>query len=454
MLPSRQTGRRVAFSAHSGSEEELSCATCRVRRQRPWGWATLHFFHRMAARSVFASNGRLMKMATGAEAPQEISPSRRRRPRGLDVVRGHLLRRVPTDSPTHGIRKCLAAGGEASDVSVLDRASGETFHGSPSSCRTAQTLLFTVTSRTSSGPTQRLAVQSIAGGAHRAILRGCAWGRYLGDGLLVYQRGESLFATRLNPRSLTVDGVGALVLDHVDRNLIHCRRGTTRRGFCLDRPADAKDFRIPVWVSPDGAESPLPGVRPDSYRSPRVAPNGGRISFWVTDGLKNDVVVYDVNREQVDRLTRDGLSRNGAWLPDSLALIVQRQEQADVSRLVTVDADSGSEGLVLRRDKGRLVCQRPHAGPEDACSTGEFVSRTGYYLLIAALGSTGPGAAVCRDERRRVRRTPGSKRTLGALCEDRQRQARLRASRAVSGWWRGTSDCHRRPGGALVFERT
>ena len=101
------------------------------------------------------------------------------------------------------------------------------------------------------------------------------------------------------------------------------------------------------------------------------------------DGLKNDVVVYDVNREQVDRLTRDGLSRNGAWLPDSLALIVQRQEQADVSRLVTVDADSGSEGLVLRRDKGRLAA---YAVTRDRKTLlyGRIREQTGYDILIAA----------------------------------------------------------------------
>ena len=103
------------------------------------------------------------------------------------------------------------------------------------------------------------------------------WGRYFGDGLLVYQRGESLFATRLNPRSLTVDGVGALVLDHVDRNLTPLPSWDYAAGLLSYRPADTKDLRIPVWVSPDGAESPLPGVRPDSYRSPMVAPDGRRI---------------------------------------------------------------------------------------------------------------------------------------------------------------------------------
>jgi hypothetical protein len=99
--------------------------------------------------------------------------------------------------------------------------------------------------------------------------------------------------------------------------------------------------------------------------------------------VKDDVVVYDVNREQIDRLTRDGLSRNGAWLPDSLALIVQRQEQADVSRLVTVDADSGSEGPVLRRDKGRLAA---YAVTRDRKTLlyGRIREQTRYDLLIAA----------------------------------------------------------------------
>jgi len=375
-------GRRVAFSAGNGSASRVFMRDLSSPTSTTVGPGERPFFSPDGRTIGFYSNGRLMKMATGAEAPQEIC---RAAPGGhVDwTPSGAIYFGEYNDSPTHGIRKCPAAGGETSDVSVLDRASGETHHGSPQLLPDGQTLLFTVTSRTSSGPTQRLAVQSIAGGPHRAILEDAAWGRYLGDGLLVYQRGESLFATRLNPRSLTVDGVGALVLDHVDRNLVPLPSWDYAAGLLSYRPADAKDLRIPVWVSPDGTESPLAGVRPDSYRSPRVAPDGRWISFWVIDGLKNDVVVYDVNREQVDRLTRDGLSRNGAWLPDSLSLIVQRQEQADVSRLVTVDADSGSEGAVLRRDKGRLA---GYGVTRDRKTVlyGRIREQTGYDILISA----------------------------------------------------------------------
>ena len=375
-------GRRVAFSAGNSFASTVFVRDLSSPTSTTVGPGDTPFFSPDGRTIGFRSNGRLMKMATGAEAPQEIC----RAAAGGRVdwtSSGAIYFGEDNPSPTHGIRKCPAAGGEPSDVSVLDRASGETHHGSPQLLPDGQTLLFTVTSKTSNGPTQRLAVQSIAGGPHHTILEDAAWGRYLGDGSLVYQRGESLFATRLNLRSLTVDGVGALVLDHVDRNLVPLPSWDYAAGLLSYRPAGAKDLRIPVWVSPDGVESLLAGVRPDSYRSPRVAPDGRRISFWVTDGLKNDVVIYDVNREQVDRLTRDGVSRNFVWLPDSLALVVQRQEQADVSRLVTVDADSGSEGPLLRRDTGRLAA---YAVTRDRKTLlyGRKREETGYDLLIAA----------------------------------------------------------------------
>ena len=243
-----------------------------------------------------------------------------------------------TDRVEHGVRRVSAAGGAALDVTTLDRGAGQTHHLSPQLLPGGKAVLFTIRS---TGPKFQLAVQPLQGGRPQVILDNAAFGRYIGDGLLLYQNGTSLFVAHFDPQSFAISGA-APVLDDVT-NGVFTATWSFAAGTLVYRPAD-DSTRTLLWVSRNGRGESL-GAPPREYANLRLSPDGTRVATQINEGALVDVWVFDLASGRVQPVTRDHQSRAPVWTPDGARLLVHRRASTDDLYVVHTD--------VVRRNKSR-----------------------------------------------------------------------------------------------------
>jgi hypothetical protein len=275
------------------------------------------------------------------------------------------------------------------DVTTLDRSAGQTHHLSPQLLPGGKAVLFTIRSN---GPKFQLAVQPLQGGPPRVILENAAFGRYIGDGLLLYQNGTSLFVTRFDPRSFEISGA-APVLDDV-ANGIYSATWSFAAGTLIYRPAD-DSTRTLLWVSPRDGRGESLGVPPREYANPRLSPDGTRIATQIQEGASVDAWMLDLGSGRLQPVTRDHQSRVPVWTADGTRLLVHRRASTEDLYVVHIDG-SGPEEQVT------------HVGNSAGAA---FVTRDGtvvyheinpgmtYDLWITDLtGKTAPHALIATPE--------------------------------------------------------
>src|SRR4029453_15102825 len=80
-----------------------------------------------------------------------------------------------------------------------------------------------------------------------------------------------------------------------------------------------------------GASRPL-NLKPGSYRSPRVSPDGKFVAFEVEDTKEANVWLYELRgRSAMRLLTFGGKSRHPVWSPDSQWLTFQSDREGDLA---------------------------------------------------------------------------------------------------------------------------
>ncbi len=270
-------GRSVVFGARSGvgasqtsaGGGQLYLRALDSQTAQPLGsgfspfWSPdgrwIAFYRDGKLKKMLATGGSAIDIADNARMPGDWGP-------GDTIVFGAYA-----DRAEWGIRRVSAAGGAVQDVTTLEHSAGQTHHLSPQLLPGGKTVLFTIRSN---GPKFQLAVQPLQGGPPRVILDNAAFGRYIGDGLLLYQNGTTLFVTRFDPKSFAISG-SAQVLDGVADGL-YTATWSFAAGTLIYRPADDAT-RTLLWVSRDGrarvtrrprerVRGPAPVTRWDSNR--------------------------------------------------------------------------------------------------------------------------------------------------------------------------------------------
>jgi Tol biopolymer transport system component len=168
---------------------------------------------------------------------------------------------------------------------------------------------------TAAVPQPRIMVQSIESGEPKELFAGIA-ARYLPTGHIVYGLSNSLFAVPFDLDTLKVTGGAVPVVENVisplhyvisDSGTLIYIPGTT--------PSGSSYRRSIVWVDRNGKEEPL-SAEPNDYRTPRISPDGTKVTWTVVAGEKADIWTWDISRETPTRLTFDGLNRYPLWTPD------------------------------------------------------------------------------------------------------------------------------------------
>jgi serine/threonine-protein kinase len=223
------------------------------------------------------------------------------------------------DLPTAGIRRVPEDGGTVEVLSTPERQSGEINHLAPELLPDGRTVMYTVRRPyADAGSAWRLVVQ-VPGESPRVLLDDARLGRYLGNSVLVYQRGRSLMATTLDLQTLATPGPGVMLFDDVSANPTWAVGG----GVLAYRPED--NNRRFVWVRRDGTAVSLPAP-PKRYAAPSLSPRGDRIAVEIEeDGF--DVWTLDAERPRLTKLTSGGVNRYPMWTPDGTHVgVVERRE--------------------------------------------------------------------------------------------------------------------------------
>lgn len=103
-----------------------------------------------------------------------------------------------------------------------------------------------------------------------------------------------------------------------------------------------------MLVDRTGTSRPLP-LPPQSYGTPRFSASGDKVSFWI-EQMNCDVVVYDLVRNTLSRLTDNGDNHFPIWTPDGRQITyTSRKIGASSYELYSKPADgSGSEEELSR----------------------------------------------------------------------------------------------------------
>lgn len=161
-----------------------------------------------------------------------------------------------------------------------------------------------------------VAVHSMDTGERRILVEGTN-PHYLPTGHLVFAREQTLWAVPFNLDQLTLDGEPVPVVEQVQM----ATGGGAQAAFASNGSlvyagsGSGGGPRTLVWVDRDGAQEAI-NVPPRAYTYARLSPDGGRIALDSRDE-ENDIWIWDVERETLQRLTRDpGLNRGPVWSPD------------------------------------------------------------------------------------------------------------------------------------------
>jgi serine/threonine-protein kinase len=212
---------------------------------------------------------------------------------------------IVTGTPLGSLMQVSDAGGTPKSLTTLDRAAGETSHLWPSAIPGTTLVLFVAT--TGSAPAAfsgRIEVVDRATGRTVRLPLTGSYPRYASSGLIIFADEDgTLRASRFDPRTLSVSGSPASVLDGVS--------GKSSGAANFDVSADGRLIYVPgtghytadrtlVWVDRTGQETPI-GAPIRTYASPRLSPDGTRLLVTMRDQLLG-TWIWDFAREQMTRL--------------------------------------------------------------------------------------------------------------------------------------------------------
>jgi len=217
----------------------------------------------------------------------------------------------------------------------------------------------------------QVAVQSRESGAPTILFPGQG-PTYLSTGHLVYVQDGVLFAVPFDARALQVTGRPVPLVDGVEGS--PPQYAVSESGslvFVASGLAEASHTL--ALVDRDGVVEPL-DLPPNSYRHPRLSPDGTRLAVQVAREGGNDIWVYDLSGETAfQRLTLDGNNTYPIWTPDG-------------ERITYASNRNGPEGIYWQAADGSGVAELL-ATPEDGGSPQpEAWSPDGRTLSFRAIG--------------------------------------------------------------------
>ena len=150
-----------------------------------------------------------------------------------------------------------------------------------------------------------LRILTLNDGKVKTIIENTTHGRYL-SGHLIYYREGTLFAAPMNADRLVITGPPVPLVQGVS-NTGNWRRAEfdlSSNGTLVYRGGSAGTSFVLSWLDSAGKTVPVIS-KPGQYGSPSLSPDGSRLALSVIQEGKQNLWVYDLRRETLNRLTSD-----------------------------------------------------------------------------------------------------------------------------------------------------
>ena len=238
-----------------------------------------------------------------------------------------------TPDVTKGIWRVSSAGGAPTVVTTP--IAGESFHLWPQLLPGGKALIFTAIG---DGPDPHAYVQRLDTGERKPLVRGLGT-RYVATGHLVFGQAGSLMAVPFDLARLEVTGspVG-IVSDVVEPFRLRTMAVGLSPLFDVSETTGTLAFlsagrtlqHALTWVDRSGRETPI-GASGGAYAQPRLSPDGRRIAVVVRGTDRDDLWLYDLDRNTWDPFTSEGNSGFPTWTSDGTRLAYSSDRTGSVS---------------------------------------------------------------------------------------------------------------------------
>ena len=268
---------------------------------------------------AFFADGRLKKVALAGGAPVTLADA-------PSVLGGVWIddEIVFAGSPSGGLTRVPADGGEPRPLTVPREVDGEVRHAWPAAVASSRVLLFaisTIAIEDAPGVIGALSLDTAGSSGvsrWRTLVAGVNVARAAARDTIVFGRGSELQAMAFDPVRMAAAGAPRAVLAPVATARGRAQYALSATGSLVAAVTSAPASPGLMWWSPSGFRAAADESR--RLRGAALAPDGTRVAGVDVEGARADIWVTDLARGTATRLTHSGVNSSPVWSADGRAV--------------------------------------------------------------------------------------------------------------------------------------
>jgi serine/threonine-protein kinase len=266
--------------------------------------------------------------------------------RGISWANDDTL--VYSPEPAGALFKISANGDNPQAISKLDDSKMERTHRWPQVLPNGKAVIFTVGTVDTPDTYERANIEAVilATGERRVVMQNASMARYIPTGHLVFARGGSLHAIKMDIDTLTTQGTPQQLVQGVAGDLTtgasHFTIADDGTLAYIPGSAGADDRKL-FWSDRTGNLKPtsLPTAQ---YNDIRIAPDGTRVALVIGSSGTGDVWVFDLERASSTRLTFNTANASPVWSQDGKSIYyTEIRTTGELTTLFRKPADGSRE---------------------------------------------------------------------------------------------------------------
>jgi DNA-binding winged helix-turn-helix (wHTH) protein/Tol biopolymer transport system component len=271
---------------------------------------------------AFFSGGRLMKVALAGGAPTTIADA----PTALGGVWTDR-EIIFAGSPSGGLQRVSANGGEARPLTMPREEAGEIRHVWPAIVPGTRVLVFTIDTNfrdadaSSPGVLAALSLDTLDQNGQargwRTLLAGASIARAAASDAIVFARDADLHAVAFDPIRMAISGTPRAIAGNLATARGRGQFALSPTGTLVYAEDSGSHGGVAVILGRNGtASSSLTGA----YREAALSPDGLRVAGVKIEDTRADIWITDAERGAATRLTHTGTNTSPVWSADGRVL--------------------------------------------------------------------------------------------------------------------------------------
>jgi eukaryotic-like serine/threonine-protein kinase len=348
-------GRHLAFVAATDGKDQLwvrDLDSLAARALTGADGAVDPFWSPDSRSIAFFADGKLKKIEVASGPALTLCDAPGGRPRGGSWGKNDVLVFAPNNGAT-GVFRVPAAGGSATPVTELDRASGEPGHRFPWFLPDGHHFLYVITaSAAEKNGVYAGDIDSKSNAKNRQrVLAANSMAVYAPPGYLLFVRERTLMAQPFDAGKMQTTGDAVPIAERIDSvaNVgTQYQFSVSQSGVLAYSSGGAAGAYQLAWADRSGKAAGTAGP-PGTYADFRLAPDEKRIAFARTDANNQDIWVMDIARGVTSRFTFDpAAADNPLWSPDGLRILYPNNRTGSYDLYIKAATGAGKEEVLIK----------------------------------------------------------------------------------------------------------